>query len=92
MTGLRDDNGFWNFDQSSICNMITSFFFQLYRDEGTCNLLHILHGRFEDIDMDNYDVLCELILDAKFCDALFDMNWIKSPVEDGIHAIFYQSQ
>ncbi|KAH1056166.1 hypothetical protein J1N35_034231 [Gossypium stocksii] len=88
---LRNCDGEWCSDQSTLSDEAVRFFEGLY-GEVSSPILDLPLNTFPSLREQDIDFLKKLVLNEEIKKALFDMAPLKAPGSDGFHAHFFQSQ
>lgn len=88
---LRDANGNWIGDQDQIENIATSYFQDLFAEEGV-RIASPLNGAFPTLSVENKRMLSKRVTRSDIYNVIRHMNPFKEPGVDGLQAGFFQSQ
>ncbi|KAA3489594.1 reverse transcriptase [Gossypium australe] len=88
---LKDNNGDWCYDQSTLSDEAVKFFENMY-GENPRPIIDIPSNIFPCLKEQGIEFLNKPVLNDEIKKALFDMAPLKAPRSDGFHAHFFQSQ
>ncbi|KAA3466982.1 reverse transcriptase [Gossypium australe] len=88
---LKDNNGDWCSDQSTLSDEAVKFFENMY-GENPRPIIDIPSNIFPCLKEQDIEFLNKPVLNDEIKKALFDMALLKAPRSDGFHAHFFQSQ
>lgn len=89
---LQDSAGEWQTDQPTLESMATEYFKHLYTKDDHDLPTYTTKGLFPSLDTPTLSLLQRDISLEETKEALFNSNPHKAPGEDGLTALFYQSQ
>lgn len=92
ITTLKDEQGSWISDESSLQQHACQYYQNLYTAEPRPTSPYPHRGMFPPIPPSSLAALNATVSLEEVKRALFDMQPLKAPGKDGIHALFYQSQ